>query len=111
MNIKSNKSNHPIKTAMAILDGDCEWLFDFTHPEFNRHRDNLEYLALKGAIFKNSKGNYFFTRLDLEFYVNHNGLTMKEKFERDALRTSILATVISFISLLISILTFWFGKS
>lgn len=102
MNIKSNKSLHPIKTAMALLNGDDKWLFDPLHKDHKWHFNNMEYLYQKGVIFKTNDNKYLFIKTDLELYVKHNGLSLKEKFEKDSLRNSVIATTISFLALIVS---------
>ncbi|MBS5037200.1 MAG: hypothetical protein KHZ27_02090 [Fusobacterium sp.] len=102
MNKILKNTRHPLVTAKAILNGDDEWLFNPLHKDHGWHFNNLEYLYQKGVIFKTTDNKYLFIKTDLELYVKHNGLSLKEKFEKDSLRNSVIATLISFLALIVS---------
>lgn len=97
-----DEAKHPLITAKAIITGDDSWLFNPLHKDHDWHFNNLEYLYQKGVIFKTSKNEYLFIKTDLELYIKHNGLSLKEKYEKDSLRNSIIATVISFLALIVA---------
>ena len=103
MNYFFKGSRHPLVTVKTILDGNIDWFNDIAHKDHKWHFSNLEYLYLKKVIFKDSEGRYTFIKTDLELYIKYNGLTIKEKFEKDSLRNSMLAVIISFLALIVSL--------
>lgn len=103
-----DESKHPLITAKILLEGkDIEWLKNPFHKDRDWHFNNLEYLYQKGVIFKTDKNEYLFIKTDLELYIKHKGLSLKEKYEKDSLKNSIIATAISFLALIISVVSFF----